>query len=49
MSLKFIIPTLVAMVPLSGQGAEQNARFPIPTVTERHPSSRSPLNSGKFD
>jgi hypothetical protein len=30
MSLKFVIPTLVAMVPLSGQGAEQNARFPIP-------------------
>src|SRR6188768_383877 len=30
MTMKFIIPTLLAIAPLSGQGAEQHAGFPIP-------------------
>jgi len=30
MMMKFIVPTVLAIFPLSGQGAEQSARFPIP-------------------
>lgn len=30
MKMKFIIPTLLAITPLSGQCAEQTAEFPIP-------------------
>jgi hypothetical protein len=30
MAMKFLVPALLAVLPLSGQGAEQGAKFPIP-------------------
>jgi hemerythrin HHE cation binding domain-containing protein len=36
MSMRFFVPALLAIVPLTGQGTEQSAKFPIPQplVTE---------------
>ena len=30
MAIKFVVPALLAIAPLSGQGAETGATFPIP-------------------